>query len=168
MNEKYLIRTAVLSDLQSILEIYNSTIPGRIVTGDLIPVTVEERLHWLKAHTTDYRPLWVLEKDKTILAWLGIQPFNEKPAFEKTTEVSIYVAKDFRRMGIGSIMLNYVIQNSSKINVKTLIGLVFAHNVASLKLFEKFGFNKWAYMPGVAELDSIERDLIIMGYRVKP
>jgi phosphinothricin acetyltransferase len=33
-------------------------------------------------------------------------------------------------------------------------------------LFEKFGFERWAKMPGVAELDQIERDLVILGKRV--
>jgi L-amino acid N-acyltransferase YncA len=33
-------------------------------------------------------------------------------------------------------------------------------------LFGKFGFNTWAQLPRVANLDGIERDLIILGKRV--
>ncbi|EGF31593.1 putative phosphinothricin N-acetyltransferase [Oxalobacteraceae bacterium IMCC9480] len=48
----------------------------------------------------------------------------------------------------------------------TLLGFIFGHNVASLALFDRFGFARWAEMPGVATLDGIERDLIILGKRV--
>ncbi|MDP4105019.1 MAG: N-acetyltransferase, partial [Bacillota bacterium] len=52
------------------------------------------------------------------------------------------------------------------LHVKTLLGFIFGHNEPSLKLFSKFGFVKWAHLPKVAELDGIERDLIILGKRV--
>ncbi len=49
--------------------------------------------------------------------------------------------------------------------LKTLMGIIFAHNQPSLRLFEKFGFQQWGYLPQVAELDSVERDVIILGLR---
>jgi L-amino acid N-acyltransferase YncA len=47
-----------------------------------------------------------------------------------------------------------------------LLGFIFAHNEPSLRLFAKFGFERWGYLPKVAELDEVERDLVIMGKRV--
>jgi phosphinothricin acetyltransferase len=38
--------------------------------------------------------------------------------------------------------------------------------VPSLALFRKYGFETWANFPRVANLDGIERDLIILGKRV--
>jgi L-amino acid N-acyltransferase YncA len=46
-----------------------------------------------------------------------------------------------------------------------LLGFVFAHNEPSLKLLKKFGFSEWGYLPQVANLDGIERDLVILGKR---
>jgi phosphinothricin acetyltransferase len=43
---------------------------------------------------------------------------------------------------------------------------VFGHNEASLALFESFGFRRWGDLARVAELDGIERDLVILGLRV--
>jgi phosphinothricin acetyltransferase len=31
---------------------------------------------------------------------------------------------------------------------------------------EGFGFERWAYYPRVAELDGMERDLVVMGLRL--
>jgi len=45
--------------------IYNSIIPGRMVTAELEPVTVESRRPWLAAHNPQTRPVWVLEDEST-------------------------------------------------------------------------------------------------------
>ena len=49
---------ASLEDLDQIVSIYNSTIPSRMVTADLEPVSVESRLPWYKEHHPGKRPLW--------------------------------------------------------------------------------------------------------------
>jgi L-amino acid N-acyltransferase YncA len=38
-----------------------------------------------------------------------------------------------------------------------------AHNEPSLRLFEDFGFERRAHRPKVAELDGVERDLVVLG-----
>jgi phosphinothricin acetyltransferase len=35
-------------------------------------------------------------------------------------------------------------------------------------LFEGFGFQRWGVLPRVAELDGVERDLILVGRRIVP
>jgi len=45
-----------------------------------------------------------------------------------------------------------------------MVGLIFAHNQPSLRLFEQLDFEKWGHLPRVARLDDIERDLTIMGW----
>jgi phosphinothricin acetyltransferase len=52
--------------------------------------------------------------------------------------------------------------------LKTLLAFIFRHNQASLNLLESFGFQRWGVLPRVAELDGIERDLIILGRRIVP
>jgi phosphinothricin acetyltransferase len=44
--------------------------------------------------------------------------------------------------------------------------LIFAHNYSILKLFEEFSFQHWGHFPKIVDLDSVERDLIIIGLRV--
>jgi phosphinothricin acetyltransferase len=46
MLENVTIADAVRDDLPAIIDIYNATIPGRMVTADLEPITVESRLRW--------------------------------------------------------------------------------------------------------------------------
>jgi phosphinothricin acetyltransferase len=58
------------------------------------------------------------------------------------------------------------LSTAPELEIKNLVAYVFGHNEPSLRLFEKFGFERWASMPKVAVLDETERDLIILGKRV--
>ncbi|OHR74175.1 phosphinothricin acetyltransferase [Bacillus sp. HMSC76G11] len=159
------IRKAVVGDLPAIVEIYNSTIESRAVTADLTPVTVAEREGWFNQHT-DQRPLWVMEDGDQIVAWLSLESFYGRAAYQYTAEVSIYIDQNVRGKGIGTTFMQAAIDACPQLRIKTLLGFVFGHNEASLRLFKRFGFEQWANMPRVAELDGIERDLVIVGKRV--
>ena len=159
------IRDAVETDLPAIVQIYNAAIPGRMATADLKPVSVESRLAWYREHSPNSLPIWVIESEQKIVGWLSFQLFYGRAAYQHTAEVSIYVAPDRQRYGIGQKLLQSAIVRSPKLGLKTLMGIIFAHNQPSLRLFEKFGFQQWGYLPQVAELDGVERDVIILGLR---
>lgn len=160
------IRHATESDLPAIVAIYNAAIPSRMASADLEMVSVESRLAWFRGRSPAYRPIWVIEQEGAIAGWLSFQSFYGRPAYNKTAEVSIYIAPAFHRCGLGCQLLAQAISESPSLGIKTLVGFIFAHNHPSLKLFAKFGFQPWGHLPQIAELDGIERDLIIMGLRI--
>lgn len=166
MNNMFTIRDAGLDDLPRIVEIYNSTIASRQVTADLEPVSLESRIHWYNEHSPDFRPLWVLEDKGIIIAWLSFQSFYGRPAYNATAEISIYIDQEHRARGIGSFLIQKALEASPGLGLRTLLGFVFGHNEPSLALLRKFGFEEWANLPKVAELDGVERDLIIVGRKI--
>jgi phosphinothricin acetyltransferase len=160
------IRDAGESDLPAIIKIYNAAIATRVATAQLEPVTLEERRDWLKEHSADRHPFWVLEIDRQIAGWLTLKPFLPRCAYRGTAEVSVYVDKKFRRKGIGRSLLGESIARASSLKINAIVGLIFAHNEPSLRLFEQLGFERWGLLPRVAQLDAVERDLTIMGRHV--
>jgi L-amino acid N-acyltransferase YncA len=159
-------RYAKLEDLKEIVRIYNSTVPSRMVTADLEPVTVEQRLNWFYEHNEEKRPLWVLEIEGNIAGWLSFQSFYGRPAYNGTVEVSIYIDENYRGQKLGEKFLQFAINNCDRYEIKVLLGFVFGHNVPSMKLFEKFGFTAWGNLEKIAVLDNIQRDLVIVGKRI--
>jgi phosphinothricin acetyltransferase len=132
-------------------------------TAQLEPVTVESRRDWLKEHSPDQHPFWVMECDGEVAGWLTLKPFIPRCAYSGTMEVSVYVDQRFRRRGVGRTLLEEAIARAPALGLSAMVGLIFAHNEPSLRLFEQLGFERWGLLPRVANLDDIERDLTIMG-----
>ncbi len=156
------------ADLGGIVAIYNSTIAGRMVTADLEPATIESKRGWFEAHSPDKRPIWVARRRESdeIAAWLSFQSFYGRPAYDGTAEISIYIAEAYRGQGLGSALIEQAIAESPRLAITTLLGFVFGHNEPSLSLLAKYGFEQWGFLPRVAVLDGIERDLVISGKRI--
>ncbi|UOF89535.1 N-acetyltransferase family protein [Fodinisporobacter ferrooxydans] len=159
-------RDAGISDLPTIVDIYNATIPSRMVTADTEPVSVESREKWFSDHSPAFRPLWMIEYDGKACGWVSFQSFYGRPAYNATAEISIYIHQDFRGKKIGQYSIQKAIDACPRLRIKTLLAFIFGHNEPSLQLFARFGFEQWAHLPNIAELDGIERDLIILGKRI--
>jgi L-amino acid N-acyltransferase YncA len=160
------IRDAREADLPAIVGIYNSIIPGRMVTADLAPVTVESRAEWFLARDVSRRPIWVVEHEGAVCAWLSFETFYPRSAYDGTAMVGLYVRESKRRTGLGRQLLTRAIEHAPRLGLTTLLGYIFAHNEPSLRLFGGFGFERWALLPRIARFDDVERDLVILGKRV--
>lgn len=162
------VRDATPADLPAIVAIYNSIIPGRRVTADLEPITVESRAPWLQAHDPARRPVWVAEENGEVIAWVSFDTFYARAAYDGTAMLAIYIAEHRRGAGLGRRLLARAIEHAPQLGLRVLLGYIFLHNEPSLRLFEKLGFARWAHLPGVTRLDGVDRDVIIMGRRVAP
>jgi len=158
-----IIRDAVEADLPAIIEIYNATVPTRMVTAELEPTTVEARLPWFREHSPDQYPFWVAESDGRVIGWLDFKKFLPRCAYRGTAEVSVYVDQEFRRRGVAQRLLEQAIARAPSLEITALVGLIFGHNEPSLKLFERLGFERWGLLPDVAQLDGVARDLVVVG-----
>jgi len=163
---KITFRDAEIKDLPAIVGTYNSTIPSRMVTADLEPATVESKTAWFNTHNTKTRPLWVVEYEGKYAGWMSFTDFKSRHAYHKTAEIGIYLEEKLRGRGLGDHCLKYAIQKCPSLEITSLTGFIFGHNEASLKLFYKHGFEKWAHMPGICDMEGILRDVIILGRKV--
>src|SRR5438067_1019178 len=134
------IRDAAEADLPAIIDIYNAAIATRMSTAQLEPVTVESRRRWLSEHSPDRYPFWVLETEGQVAGWLTFKSFLPRCAYAGTAELSVYVDQKFRRRGVARSLLEEAISRSPSLGVTAVVGLIFAHNEPSLRLFEQFGF----------------------------
>jgi phosphinothricin acetyltransferase len=160
-----IIRDATAADLPQIIDIYNAAIPGRRATADTEPITVASRIAWLRNHDPLRHPLWVVADRTRIDGWLSFEPSHGRTAYHATAELSIYVSPQRHRTGIGRTLISRAVESAPRFGLKALLGFIFGHNEASLRLFGGLGFERWGSLPCVAELDGVERDLVIVGRR---
>jgi L-amino acid N-acyltransferase YncA len=168
---RYAHRGAIESDLPRIVEIYNFAVASRKCSCDLDPTTIEARRPSFEAHTPNHRPLWVAEDvaqpERGAIGYLGFFHFmNERPGYFITADLAVYLHPDYQGKGLGSYLLTQAIQHAPALGIETLTATIFASNDASIRLFEKFGFEHWGFMPRVARLEGVEKDLVLVGRRV--
>lgn len=162
-----IFRNAHETDLPLIVEIYNSTIPGRLVTADTSEVTVADKRDWFFRHNPESRPLWMVEDEGRVIGWAGFQSFYGRPAYNGTAEISIYLKPGERGHGYGKKILLHAIDQCPKLGIRNLLGFIFAHNTASLRLFEQAGFSEWGHLPDVAVMDGKAYSLKILGLTIQ-
>ncbi len=162
----YTIARAGQADLATIVEIYNSTIAGRQSTADLQPVSIASRQAWFDSHTGN-RPIYKLTNSGEILAWGSFSDYYPRDAYRISAEISIYVRHDMRGVGVGKILLRYMIEQAPSLGIRNIIAVIFGHNHASIRLFESYGFERWGRLPGVCDLAGELADIVILGKPVK-
>lgn len=160
------LKHAELSDLEFIIDVYNQTIPSRMVTADITPITVKDRIDWFFAHNRTNRPLWIIEYNKIPCGWVSLSSFYGRAAYAKTVEISLYIDQQFRGKKIGQFTVSELEKFAQKHGIETILCYIFGHNQPSLALFSKMGYQQWGLLPNIAELDQIKRDLVILGKRI--
>ena len=161
------IRIARTNDLPRIIEIYNQAIPTKCSTADLSPLRPEDRQSWFAEHIPEKHPIFLAEVDRTIAGWCSLSPYRPgRMALRFTAEISTYVDRAFHRQGVATGLVNHAIAECPKLWIKTLFGILLERNTASRQMMEKLGFQKWGYLPRVADFDGEECGHLYYGKRI--
>lgn len=149
-----IIRFAHIVDLKSIVEIYNQAIDTRISTADLIHINPNDRKDWFNEHTPEQFPILVAEIDGQIVGWISLSSYRKgREGLRHNAEISYYIHNDFQKRGIGTNLMNNMLVLAKKLNYRNIFAILIDENIASIKLLEKFSFQKWAFLPNFVEID---------------
>jgi phosphinothricin acetyltransferase len=80
--------------------------------------------------------------------------------------LAIYLHPEYQGKGLGTYLIQQAIEAAPGLGIETLTATIFASNEASIQLFSKMGFERWGFMPRVARLEGIEKDLVLVGKRL--
>ncbi len=161
------IRLAKKSDWPRIAEIYNQAIDDGYCTADMDHISVESRHDWFTSHLEEPYPILVICHEGEIAGWSSLSPFRPgRRALAKTIEISYYFDRRFRGMGLGKALMTETIDVARDLGHKHLFAILLEINDVSIKLLEKFGFERWGHMPDVADFDSKRSGLLIYGRKI--
>jgi len=95
---------------------------------------------WDSAHLPGHR--LVIRAGDRVLAWAALTPASGRCVYAGVAELSLYVADGHRGKGIGSTLLEALIESSENAGIWTLQAGIFPANMASLALLKKHGFRE--------------------------
>lgn len=162
-----IIRLALKKDLPAIVDIYNQAIQTKQSTGDLQPVQVGDRVAWFQAHPAEKYPIFAMEENGRMVGWCSISAYRQgRAAFRHTAEISYYISFAHHRRGIGTVLVEHALSACPRLQIRHLFAIVLENNQASIRLLEKMGFEKWGYLPQVADFDGKEVGHLYYGRHV--
>jgi phosphinothricin acetyltransferase len=163
------IRNAIIEDIETINDIHNQVILEKFKVAYLTPWTKEMCFEWFKEHNINKYPVYVAELDNTIVGFVYINAYRPgRVALKQTAEISYFVDKNYRKMGIGKKLINHMESKCKELDIKTLFAIIIDNNDASIKLIEKCGYKKWGHLPKIAIFDNMEVGHLYYGKRIVP
>ncbi len=170
MADEFSIRLARVGDLEPIVSIYNEAVDMKSATADLEHVTVASREQWFAEHTSTngeplQHPLWVMVKETgEVAGWCSLSAYRPgRAALSKACEISYYVGKRHWGRGIATRLIAHALTEARDLGIRVLFSLILEVNTPSLRLMERAGFERWGFMPDVAELGDVVCGHVIMG-----
>lgn len=98
------IRKATINDAQGICEIYNYYIENTTVTFETIAVSEIGMQQRIKSFLDEDFPYFVGEIDGKIVGYCYLHNWNNRCAYSLTKEITIYLDKDLKGKGLGTIL----------------------------------------------------------------
>jgi phosphinothricin acetyltransferase len=135
-----MIRQAIESDLNDILEIYNDAVLNTTAVYTYKAQTYEDRKLWYKKKLDDGYPVFVFEEKNCVIGFATFGPFRAWPAYKYTIEHSVYVKRECRNQGIGTALLQEIIKTANEREYATLVAGIDASNENSIRIHERLGF----------------------------
>jgi phosphinothricin acetyltransferase len=155
------VRRASLADVAGITRIYNEGIADRIATFETEQRTQEERRAWLEARD-ERHPVLVAVDGGTVLGWVSLNVFNARHAYRFVAELSVYVAREARGRGVGSLLLSAVIEEARRLGFHKIVLAGFPFNERGVALYRKFGFREVGLYREQGVLEGRWVDTIVM------
>ena len=157
------IRPMQAEDWSHVAKIYADGIAGRNATFE---TTVPDWNSWDEKHLTLGR--LVAENDSgELLGWVALTALSHRFVYRGVTEDTIYIATDAQGQGVGSALMQALIDETEANGIWTIMAITFEENTGSIALHQKFGFRMVGYRDRIAQLDGVWRNTVIMERRSK-
>lgn len=160
----YFIRHAEIQDLQSIQTLYNHEVINGMATWNDEAKDLTHFNSWFQQLQQNQFPLFVIEheKDHTVIGFADYSTFRAITGFKHTVEHSIFIAPQYAGLGLGTMLLKYLIIHAKNQGIHIMVAAIDHENIGSICLHKKFGFKQTGYMPEVGQKFGKWRDLVLM------
>ena len=155
------VRPATPGDAGAICLIYNQGIEDRVATLETDLRTPDERRQWLAGRGPRH-PVIVAEARGDVVGWGSLNVFSPRKAYDSVADFSIYIERGWRGKGVGSRLLERLIELARELGYHKLVLSAFPWNTGGMALYQKLGFRTVGIYKEQGRLDGKWVDTIIM------
>ena len=144
------IRPATPADIPAIAAIYGDAVLNGTASWEIEPPDEAELQRRFEAIHSGGYPYLAAERDGVLLGYAYASAYRPRPAYRATVENSIYITADAQGSGVGSALLNALMEECAARGFRQMIAVIgdgTGASVGSRRLHERAGFR----LIGVAE-----------------
>jgi L-amino acid N-acyltransferase YncA len=139
------VRSALPEDAAQVAEIYNHYIRTSTITFEEEPVSASEMGARIRETQSQSYPWLVATNGTDILGYAYAGKWKVRAAYRHSSEITVYVRPGGERAGVGTALYRHLLPALKACGVHAAIGGVALPNDASIRLHEKFEFEKCAH-----------------------
>ena len=88
---------------------------------------------------------WTIQVEGALAGYVILARYKPREAYDGSAEVTIYLDPAFPGQGLGSAALVFVEKTARQRDFHNLLAIICGENTASIRLFEKHGYQKCAH-----------------------
>ncbi len=156
------MRLAQKKDLPSILDIYNQGIQDHIATLEEDVKSLEYMRQWFEDRAVRHAVVVAELPSAQIAGWASLNPFSQRLAYAGVADLSIYIRRDLRGHGIGSVLLTHLEDIARNYNFHKIVLMTFPFNQQGQGLYRKLGYRCVGIFKNQGKLDGRFIDVMAM------
>lgn len=145
-----IIRRAERNDVPAMREIFNEVLRNSNSIYREEEVDLAERYAWFDEKMEHGYPLFGAYEGDKLIGYAGYGSWRAAQGYRKTVELTIYVDNKYRGTGVGSLLMQTIINQAKSDGYHVMLGAIDAENKSSIEFHKRFGFIETARMPEVA------------------
>jgi phosphinothricin acetyltransferase len=162
------VRSATKRDLDAVRRIYNEGIADRIATLDTESKSADDMAEWWANHTGRYVVLVAEDRSGTVLGWASLNPYSHRCAHRGVADLSVYVGREYRGSGIGSMLLAALENTATASDFHKIVLFALATNTIGQRLYRKSGYAEVGVFREHGQLDGTFVDVLAMEKILRP
>ena len=139
LNADVTIRTARAEDAGDIQAIYAPFVQETSVSFETVPPSVETMAARISSNLARHG-YFVAQSDAGILGFAYASPYRPRPAYDRTAEVSVYLAPQAQGRGLAQALYRALFAHLAARGFHTAVAIVTLPNPQSAQLHERCGF----------------------------
>ena len=139
LNADVTIRTAQAEDAADIQAVYAPFVQETSVSFETVPPSVETMAARISSNLARHG-YFVAQSDAGILGFAYASPYRPRPAYERTAEVSVYLAPQAQGRGLAQALYRALFAHLAARGFHTAVAIVTLPNPQSAQLHERCGF----------------------------
>jgi L-amino acid N-acyltransferase YncA len=116
-------RLLVRGDLPAVTRMFNEGIDAGELSTDVADRTEDAMASWLLTPAPQFEA-YVVDEGEGPIAWAALTRHHEREAYSPTAELSLYVARDRRRQGLGLALGEHMVERARSRSFHSLVALL--------------------------------------------